>query len=161
FDVVIGNPPWVRNSRIDAGAKAMLADRYRLFRRDGARDAAAFHQPDLSIAFFERALSLAAPRGVVSLLMPAKVLNAAYAAPLGHRRAGLDALAAAARLPLGGALAGALRRRARRRPRRAPPLLRSPRAPRHQSSLEGSFARHLRSGAGRHAQRSRPRRAAG
>jgi len=82
FDVVIGNPPWVRNSRIDPSAKAMLADRYRLFRGDGARDAAAFHQPDLSIAFVERALSLAAPEGVVSLLLPAKVLNAAYAAPL-------------------------------------------------------------------------------
>jgi hypothetical protein len=82
FDVVIGNPPWVRNSRIDPSAKTMLADRYRLFRGDDARDAAAFHQPDLSIAFVERALSLAAPEGVVALLLPAKVLNAAYAAPL-------------------------------------------------------------------------------
>jgi hypothetical protein len=82
FDVVIGNPPWVRNSRIDPGVKAMLANRYRLFRGDGARDAASFHQPDLSIAFVERALSLAAPEGAVSLLLPAKVLNAAYAAPL-------------------------------------------------------------------------------
>ena len=82
FDVVIGNPPWVRNSRIDATTKAMLADRYRLFRGDGARDAAAFHQPDLSIAFVERALDLAAPRGAVSLLLPVKVLNAAYAAPM-------------------------------------------------------------------------------
>src|SRR5262249_17503399 len=43
---------------------------------------AAFHQPDLSIAFVERALALAAPHGSVSLLLPAKVLNAAYAAPL-------------------------------------------------------------------------------
>lgn len=82
FDVVIGNPPWVRNSRIDAKTKAMLADRYRLFRGDGARDAAAFHQPDLSIAFVERALALAAPHGAVSLLLPAKVLNTAYAASL-------------------------------------------------------------------------------
>src|SRR5262249_13163674 len=82
FDAVIGNPPWVRNSRIDAKTKALLADRYRLFRADGARDAAAFHQPDLSIAFVERALALAAPHGAVSLLLPAKVLNAAYAAPL-------------------------------------------------------------------------------
>ena len=82
FDVVVGNPPWVRNSRIDAQTKAMLADRYRLFRGDGARDAAAFHQPDLSIAFVERALDLVAPDGAVSLLLPAKVLNAAYAAPM-------------------------------------------------------------------------------
>lgn len=81
FDVVIGNPPWVRNSRIDPRAKRMYSDRYRLFRAAAGRTAA-FHQPDLSIAFFERALSLAAPAGVISLLMPAKVTNAAYAAPL-------------------------------------------------------------------------------
>jgi hypothetical protein len=81
FDVVIGNPPWVRNSRIDGRAKRMYADRYRLFRASSSRNAA-FHQPDLSIVFFERAVSLAAPAGVLSLLMPAKVMNAAYAAPL-------------------------------------------------------------------------------
>ncbi len=81
FDVVVGNPPWVRNSRIDARTKAMLGDRYRLFRADGGRDAA-FHQPDLSIAFVERALALCAPHGAVSLLLPTKVLNAAYASRL-------------------------------------------------------------------------------
>jgi hypothetical protein len=82
FDVVAGNPPWVRNGRIDAAAKRAYADRYRLFRGARGAEAAAFNQPDLSIVFFERALTLASPRGVVSLLMPAKLLNAAYAAPL-------------------------------------------------------------------------------
>jgi hypothetical protein len=81
FDVVVGNPPWVRNSRIDARAKRMYAERFALFRNDGARGAA-FHQPDLSIAFVERSLSLAAPDGVVSLLVPSKLLNAGYAAGL-------------------------------------------------------------------------------
>lgn len=81
FDVVIGNPPWVRNSRIEAHAKRMYTDRYRLFRSSAGRNAT-FHQPDLSIVFFERALGLAASAGVVSLLMPAKIMNAAYAAPL-------------------------------------------------------------------------------
>jgi hypothetical protein len=80
FDVVVGNPPWVRNNRMDPRAKRMLSDRYALFR--GQRDGTAFHQPDLSVAFFERALQLAAPRGIVALLMPAKILNAGYAAPL-------------------------------------------------------------------------------
>ncbi|HEX2062721.1 MAG TPA: N-6 DNA methylase, partial [Thermoanaerobaculia bacterium] len=79
FDVVAGNPPWVRNSRIDARAKRMLADRYALF--GGSREAA-FHQPDLSLAFFERALQLASKEGVVALLMPSKIVNAAYAGPL-------------------------------------------------------------------------------
>ncbi len=82
FDVVVGNPPWVRNSRIEPAAKKMYAERFPLFHGDGVRGAAAFHQPDLSIAFVERALSLAAPGGIVSLLVPAKLLNAGYAAPL-------------------------------------------------------------------------------
>jgi hypothetical protein len=80
FDVVVGNPPWVRNARIDARAKRKLADRYALFR--GSRDGTGFHQPDLSVAFFERALQLTAPDGVTALLMPAKIVNAGYAAPL-------------------------------------------------------------------------------
>ncbi|HEX3583941.1 MAG TPA: N-6 DNA methylase [Thermoanaerobaculia bacterium] len=86
FDVVVGNPPWVRNARIDARAKRMVSDRYTFFR--SANGGAAFHQPDLSVAFFERALSLAGSGGIVSMLMPAKILNAAYAAPL--RRAALQ-----------------------------------------------------------------------
>ncbi|HEX2833639.1 MAG TPA: N-6 DNA methylase [Thermoanaerobaculia bacterium] len=80
FDVVVGNPPWVRNNRIESRMKRMLADRYRCFRERG--DGSGFHQPDLSVAFFERALALASGEGVISLLMPAKMLNAAYAAPL-------------------------------------------------------------------------------
>ncbi|HJW95740.1 MAG TPA: N-6 DNA methylase [Thermoanaerobaculia bacterium] len=79
FAVVAGNPPWVRNSRIDPAAKKMFADRYSLFRRGGG---AAFHQPDLSVAFFERAMSLAARDGVVAMLMPAKIVNAGYASGL-------------------------------------------------------------------------------
>ncbi|MGH9423417.1 MAG: Eco57I restriction-modification methylase domain-containing protein, partial [Thermoanaerobaculia bacterium] len=46
FDVVIGNPPWVRNSRIEPRAKQMYAERFPRFRGDGVRGAA-FHQPDL------------------------------------------------------------------------------------------------------------------
>lgn len=80
FDIVAGNPPWVRNSRIDAKTKGMLADRYTLFRESAAD--AAFHQPDLSVTFFERAVQLTAPGGVVALLMPSKILGSAYAAPL-------------------------------------------------------------------------------
>lgn len=82
FDVVMGNPPWVRNSRIEPRVKRMYAERFPLFRGDGSRGASAFHQPDLSIAFVERALSLSAAGGVVSLLVPSKLLNAGYAAPL-------------------------------------------------------------------------------
>ena len=93
FDVVTGNPPWVRNSRIDVRARRMLSERYRLFRAANSGERAAFHQPDLSITFFERALALTRSRGVVSLLMPAKVLNAAYATPLRRAAEMLDVVA--------------------------------------------------------------------
>lgn len=92
FDVVVGNPPWVRNQRIDARSKKMYADRYRLFRASAGRNTA-FHQPDLAIVFFERAIALAAAAGVVALLMPAKILNAAYAAPLRRAAEQLDIVA--------------------------------------------------------------------
>jgi hypothetical protein len=81
FDVVAGNPPWVRNSRIEPKVKRMYVERYALLRA-GAGQRAAIHQPDLSLAFAERALALAAPDGVVAMLMPAKIANAAYAASL-------------------------------------------------------------------------------
>ena len=80
FDVVAGNPPWVRNARIDRQSRRMYSDRYVLFGR-GVRGAG-FHQPDLSLAFFERAASLADHDGVVAMLMPAKIANATYATPL-------------------------------------------------------------------------------
>ena len=90
FDVVVGNPPWVRNSRIDARSKQMYMERFALF--GGRRTGSGFHQPDLSLAFFERALALTAPGGVTALLMPAKIANAAYAGPL--RRAARDRVVA-------------------------------------------------------------------
>jgi hypothetical protein len=82
----------VRNARIDARARRMLSDRYALFR--GNHDGAGFHQPDLSVAFFERAHALAAAGGVVAMLMPSKIVNAAYAEPL--RRAARDRVIAIA-----------------------------------------------------------------
>ncbi len=79
FDVIAGNPPWVRNARIDKQTKQMVSDRYSLFRESSGRG---FHQPDLAVAFFERAMSLACDGGTVALLMPAKIANAGYATRL-------------------------------------------------------------------------------
>lgn len=81
FDVVLGNPPWVRGARIDASQRRMLADRYPLFASRGAARAG-FEQSDLAVAFAERALSLVAPGGVASLLLPSKIVNARYAEAL-------------------------------------------------------------------------------
>ncbi|MGH9459232.1 MAG: Eco57I restriction-modification methylase domain-containing protein [Thermoanaerobaculia bacterium] len=77
FDLVIGNPPWVRLARIRPAIRKSLADRYPMFRADGGSP---IPQSDLSLAFFERSLALAAPGGSVALLMPAKVATAGYGA---------------------------------------------------------------------------------
>ena len=81
FDVVLGNPPWVRGERIPPAVRERLAARYASFRAvPGARGFA--HLPDLAVAFVERALELARESGVVVFLLPAKLLRAGYAGPL-------------------------------------------------------------------------------
>lgn len=82
FDIVAGNPPWVRNANIEPAARRLYADRYALFRGAGERG---FHQPDLAVAFFERALSLSSRDGVVAMLLPSKVATASYGAALRRR----------------------------------------------------------------------------
>ena len=77
FDVVIGNPPWVRAERIPADMRKTLRERFTWWKASAARGYA--HLPDLAIAFLERALELAAPRGVVAFLLPAKITSASYA----------------------------------------------------------------------------------
>lgn len=85
FDLVVGNPPWVRGERIAARTREILAERYRWW-RGGAGPFA--HRPDLSVAFLERSFELAAPGGVLAMLVPAKVATAAYG---GVARAALGA----------------------------------------------------------------------
>jgi hypothetical protein len=79
FDVVLGNPPWVRAERLPARVRETLTERYALWR---AAPGPFAHFPDLAVAFCERALELAAPRGVMALLVPAKLATAGYAEPL-------------------------------------------------------------------------------
>ncbi len=82
FDLVIGNPPWVRGERVSPGTRAMLERRYRSFRAAAPGRRGFSHLPDLSVAFVERALQLVRPHGVVGFVLPAKLLRAGYAAPL-------------------------------------------------------------------------------
>ena len=85
FDVVVGNPPWVRGERLPAHVRETLAARYTAWRPTRERGFA--HLPDLAVAFVERGLELAAPGGVVALLVPAKLASSGYAAPLRQRLA--------------------------------------------------------------------------
>ena len=80
FDLVVGNPPWVRAERLPPRVRETLATRYACWRPTAIRGFA--HLPDLAVAFTERAFALARPGGVVSLLVPAKLATTGYAEPL-------------------------------------------------------------------------------
>ncbi|HUX34909.1 MAG TPA: DNA methyltransferase [Gemmatimonadaceae bacterium] len=81
FDVVVGNPPWVRLHHIAAGERALLRRTYTVFRHAAwAAGAAAAHagsgfasQADLSALFIERGAALLRPGGALALLVPAKL----------------------------------------------------------------------------------------
>ena len=81
FDLVVGNPPWLRAEDIPSAMRRQLAGRYRWWRGAGT---AFGHRPDLALAFVERAMELVAPGGVVALLVPAKLATAQYAAAARH-----------------------------------------------------------------------------
>jgi hypothetical protein len=81
FDVVLGNPPWVRLHRIPAPDRERFRERYRVFRAGGweagaerARAGAGFAaQVDLAALFVERSVRLLRPGAVLSLLLPMKL----------------------------------------------------------------------------------------
>ena len=76
FDLVVGNPPWVRGERIPPRERAALAARYRWWRGAGPGWQ---HSPDLAVAFVERAHELLAPGGTLGLLLPGKLATTGYA----------------------------------------------------------------------------------
>jgi len=77
FDVVFGNPPWVRAERLPPNERRILGDRFRWWKAGGTHGFR--HLPDLSVAFLERSLELAAPNGTIAMLVPSKLVSAGYA----------------------------------------------------------------------------------
>jgi hypothetical protein len=81
FDVVLGNPPWVRLHRIPEATRKQFRETYEVFRsahwQTGARSARAApgfaSQVDLSALFAERSLALLKSGGTLALLLPAKL----------------------------------------------------------------------------------------
>ena len=87
FDVVLGNPPWIRGERLPARVREVLAFRYATWRPPAGVAGRFAHVPDLSVAFCERALELVPPGGIIALLTPAKLATAGYAERLRQRLA--------------------------------------------------------------------------
>ncbi|HUF29627.1 MAG TPA: DNA methyltransferase, partial [Gemmatimonadaceae bacterium] len=81
FDLVIGNPPWVRLHRIPPEARAALRARFTVYARgtwsrgmEVARAGYGFAaQVDLAALFAERAVALTRGGGAVALLLPSKL----------------------------------------------------------------------------------------
>ena len=96
FDLVTGNPPWVRAERLAPRVRETLAARYACWRPTTTRFA---HLPDLAVAFAERAFELTRPGGVVALLIPAKLATSGYAEPLRRRLSQNARIERAAPLP--------------------------------------------------------------
>ena len=78
FDLVVGNPPWVRLHRIPPERREQFRATYRVF-RDAAwesaptRGASFGAQVDLAALFAEQSVRLLRPGGVVALLLPMKL----------------------------------------------------------------------------------------
>lgn len=73
FDLVVGNPPWVRWTEIDELSRERLRARYATLRP--APRALHGAQPDLCYAFVERSLQMLRPGGTLAMLLTAKLLR--------------------------------------------------------------------------------------
>jgi len=81
FDLIVGNPPWVRPHAMPASDRTFLRTEFRAMRhatwRVGAARAGAgagfAAQADLAVAFVERAVHLLRPGATMALLLPAKL----------------------------------------------------------------------------------------
>jgi len=98
FDLIAGNPPWVRAEALAPEQRRYLAERFKWFRSGRSGPAGYAHQPDLAVVFLERALELLAPRGVVAFLLPAKLATTGYATTARAEMARRSTIAVAADL---------------------------------------------------------------
>jgi methylase of polypeptide subunit release factors len=73
WDVVVGNPPWLRSVALKAEDPALW------LRLRGAYAATSYKEWDLYAAFIEQALVWAAPGGAIGLVTPSRWLTAAFA----------------------------------------------------------------------------------
>ncbi|HEX6251950.1 MAG TPA: DNA methyltransferase [Gemmatimonadaceae bacterium] len=88
FDIVLGNPPWVRPHRQSPAARSALRLRFRVCRPPAAAGMSSSRrrtfgsQVDLAAPFVERSLELLQPSGVLALLLPVKLWSSIAGAAL-------------------------------------------------------------------------------
>ncbi len=81
FNVVIGNPPWIRIHNMNATSRAVLRDRYSVYRnaawtagsQSGSVSRGFASQVDSSALFIERSIDLLKPGGTAAVIVPAKL----------------------------------------------------------------------------------------
>jgi hypothetical protein len=72
FDLVVGNPPYVRQERIPAALLEEYRHRYRTL----------YDRADLYVPFYERALDLLAPKGILGFVCANRWIKNKYGGPL-------------------------------------------------------------------------------
>ncbi len=81
FDLIVGNPPWVRPHALNTSERNRLRAEFSSMKRatwrNGAQRSGAgtgfAAQPDIAAAFIERSIQLLAPNGILAMLTPAKL----------------------------------------------------------------------------------------
>jgi Eco57I restriction-modification methylase len=81
FDLVVGNPPWLRSEQISPVLRQQLIGRYRWWRGGKQRFGKG---PDLSVAFIERGLELTGSGGILAMLVPVKIASTSYGTAARH-----------------------------------------------------------------------------
>ncbi|MEE8551304.1 MAG: N-6 DNA methylase, partial [Gemmatimonadota bacterium] len=93
FDVILGNPPWVRTHRWTNLSRARLKERFEFLRNAGWKAGSRLAgvgrgfgaQLDLSALFLERSLELLAEDGALGFLLPAKLVRSLYGSAVRQR----------------------------------------------------------------------------
>ena len=93
FDIIVGNPPWVRTHHWEGLPRARLKARFQFLRDAGWRAGTALSgvgrgfaaQLDLSALFLERSLGLLADGGVLGFLLPSKLTRSLSAGAVRKR----------------------------------------------------------------------------
>ncbi|MES3035818.1 MAG: N-6 DNA methylase [Gemmatimonadota bacterium] len=82
FDLVLGNPPWVRSHHLDASTRANLRTRFATVTSHPTGHQPFGVQTDIAIPFTQRGLELARPGGTLAFLLPAKLWRSVAAGAL-------------------------------------------------------------------------------